>query len=98
MEVFKRCMFDILNGFAGVLCLIDDSLVYSSVSEEEHDDKVQKVLNCLKDAGINLTPKKCLFCKSSMKFSGHIINEQYVHPDRNYIQDILELPAPTCLC
>ena len=95
-DIFQRCMFDILDGLDGVVCHMDDLLVYSSVSEEEHDDRVCKVLKRLKDAGMTLNPKKCLFCRSSVKFLGHIISEQGVHPDPNRIQDILELPAPTC--
>ena len=56
-----------------------------------------RFLKRLKDAGMTLNPKKCLFCKSSVKFLGHIISEQGVHPDPNRTQDILELPAPTCI-
>ena len=37
-----------------------------------------------------------MFCKGSVKFLGHIISKQGVHPDTKRIQDILELPASTC--
>ena len=96
-DIFQRCMFYTLDGLNGVVCHMGDLLVYSSVSEEEHDDGVHKVLKRLKDAGMTLYSKKCLFCKSSVKFLGHIFSEQGVHPDPNRIQDILELFAPTCM-
>ena len=35
-EHFKRCMSDILQGLEGVVCLIDDILVYGK-TQEEHD-------------------------------------------------------------
>lgn len=96
-DIFQRCMFDILDGLDGVVCHMDDLLVYSAVSEEEHDDRVRKVLQRLEDVGMTLNPKKCLFCKKSVKFLGHMISEQGIHPDPNRIKDILELPDPTCI-
>lgn len=47
-DIFQRCRFDILDGLNDEEYHIDDILVYSTVSEKNHDDNVYKVLNHLK--------------------------------------------------
>ena len=40
--------------------MIDDVLVYGS-SYNEHDERLDKVLNHLQDAGVTLNKEKCQF-------------------------------------
>ena len=47
-DIFQRCMFDIFHRLVGVVCHVDNLLVYSFVSEDEHNDRMCKVKNvCL---------------------------------------------------
>ena len=52
-EVFQRQMSDILSDLPGVLCHIDDIVVFGS-TPEEHDSRLIAVLERLKAAGVTL--------------------------------------------
>jgi hypothetical protein len=43
---FQKMMGKILHGLQGVVCFIDDCIVYGN-TKEEHDARLQAVLSCL---------------------------------------------------
>ena len=53
-------MNEILEGLEGVLCQMDDVLVFGS-SQEEHDTRLAGVLQKIADTGVTLNPDKCVF-------------------------------------
>ena len=93
-ELFQKRMSTMLEGLLGVLCLMDNVLVYGQDQEdaEDHDKKLEAVLLRIQSAGVILNPDKCEFSKDQLKFLGHIINKR---ADPAKIQAILDLPAPS---
>ena len=87
-------MSQILSGLPGVVCMIDDILVFGQ-SQQEHDQRLDSVLKIISKAGITLNSEKCEFSKNSVKFLGHVIDEVGIHPDPNKVQAILDIKAPT---
>ena len=73
-----------LEGLQGVLCLMDDVLVYGW-DQKDHEQS----------AGVTLNPDKCEFSKDQLKFLGHIINKDGVRADPAKIQAILDLQPPS---
>ena len=59
-ELFQRSMSELLAGREGVLCYIDDVIVFSS-DTQEHDARLQVVLKMMQDVGITLNKGKCEF-------------------------------------
>ena len=59
-------MNEILDGLEGVVCMMDDTLVHGR-TQEEHDQRLQAVLQCLTSAGITLNKQKCLFSVNRVK-------------------------------
>ena len=57
-EIFQREMQKVIVGLDGVLCHTDDILVFGK-DQEEHDGRMQKVLQRLQEAGITLNREKC---------------------------------------
>ena len=94
-DIFQRCMADILDGLDGVICHMDDLLVFSTVSETEHDKRLRIVLKRLSDAGMTLNYDKCQFSQQSLIFLGHLISTRGVSPDPGRVEDILKLSDPT---
>ena len=66
-EHFQKQMSKILAGLEGVLCLIDDVLVYGK-DQKEHDERLKAVLERLEAAGITLNQTKCEFNQRTLKF------------------------------
>ena len=72
-ELFWHCMNSMLSGLSGVLCLMDDVLIFGK-DQTEHDERLEKVLKRIDLQGSHLTLNKCEFSKSELKFLGHIVN------------------------
>ena len=63
-EHFQRRMSETLSGLDGVVCLVDDVLVYGK-SQQEHDQRLNAVLQCLTEAGLTLSREKSEFRKKT---------------------------------
>ena len=59
-ELFQRRINVILEGLGGVLCHMDDVLVYGT-NQIEHDARLRAVMKRLEAAGKTLTSDKCEF-------------------------------------
>ena len=81
-EHFQKRMSQILEGLDGVLCQMDDVLLFGK-NKEEHDVRLRAALEKLEAAGVTLNEEKCEFEKSRLLFLGHIIDEQGIHADPN---------------
>ena len=68
-EYFQKRMSSILAGLEGVVCLIDDILVFGQ-SQSEHDNSLQYTLERVQNAGVTLNYEKCVFSQNSVKFLG----------------------------
>ena len=93
-EYFQKQMSDVIAGLEGVVCLIDDLLVYGR-TQEEHDQRLVAVLDRIKCAGATLNAEKCEFSKSSIKFLGQIVNGDGIKPDPEKVKAITEMKEPT---
>ena len=86
-------MSSILNGLDGVVCLMDDILIYGS-NQEEHDQRLEATLNKLEKAGVTLNQDKCEFAKTTMKFLGHIVGAEGIKPDPDKVKAITSMLPP----
>ena len=73
-------MGEILNGLEGVVCLLDDVLVYGE-TPQEHDERLMIALKMISKAGLALSREKCEFNKPSIKFLGQLVDGTSVKLD-----------------
>ena len=92
-EHFQRRMFDILTGLEGVVCMVDDVLVHGRTIEE-HDERLDKVLKRLQEAGLTLNKQKCRFSQSQVKFLGQVVDREGIRPDPDKVRAIREVRPP----
>ena len=93
-EHFQKRMNEILSGLPGVVCLIDDVLVYGS-TQEEHDKHLQAALERIQSAGATLNKEKCEFGKTTIKFLGHIITPEGISPDPSKTTAVKNMKQPS---
>jgi hypothetical protein len=86
-------MTEILEGLKGQVCLIDDVLIYGK-DQEEHDQRLAAVLDRLAERGVTLNIKKCQFKKTTLKFLGHVLDENGVRPDPEKTEAIQQMQPP----
>ena len=93
-EHFQKRMSQILAGLDGVLVLIDDILVFGK-DQEEHDARLEAVLQRLKTANDTLNREKCEFSKPHITFLGHYIDKDGIRQDPEKTDAITKMKSPT---
>ena len=93
-EIFQRQMNNILSRLPGVLCHVDDILVFGK-DAEEHECRLQAVLNQLRAAGVTLNKDKCQFYQSSITFLGHVIDKNGISADPKETTAIQAMKPPS---
>ncbi|UYV69742.1 K02A2.6-like [Cordylochernes scorpioides] len=93
-EYFQKVMSIILQGMDGVMCYLDDILIFASDSKT-HDRILRLVLRKLKEAKVTLNKAKCVFGVPRINFLGHILDEDGIRPNPAKIEAVAEMPAPT---
>ena len=92
-EHFQRRMSDLLSDLEGVVCMMDDILVYGRTTEE-HDERLVRVLHKLRQAGLTLNRDKCQFSQTQVKFLGQVIDGSGVRPDPEKVRAIQNVQPP----
>ena len=93
-EHFQRRISEILQSLEGVVCLIDDILIYGK-TQEEHDKRLTTVLQKIAAAGITLNVEKCEIAKTQVKFLGQLIDKQGIYPDPGKVSAVKNMKAPS---
>lgn len=85
---------DILDDYA--TAYLDDVLIYSSDSKDDHVRKTREVLQRLQDAGLYLDIGKCNFGVTEVKYLGFIVEAgREIRPDPEKIATIRTWEPPT---
>ena len=85
-------MSQVLDGLEGVICMIDDVLVFGATNEE-HECCLLTVFQCIDQAVITLIKAKCQFCKINVRFCRYVIDSEGIHPDLSKTEALANLPA-----
>ncbi|UYV80387.1 K02A2.6-like [Cordylochernes scorpioides] len=92
-EIFQRKMTQLLGNIEGVVCFMDDIVVYGS-SLEEHNERVRQVLKKIQEEGMTLNPEKCQFGVKTVKFLGHTLSSEGLFIDEEKLDAITKMEAP----
>ena len=95
-EFYLKKMSHILSDLTGVVCMMDNLLVFGK-TQEEHDLRLEAVLQKISAAGITLNLDKCQFSTDAVKFLGHVIDRAEIHPDPDKLHAIQQMQAQRTL-
>ena len=92
---FQRYINDVLHEYLldFVSAYIDDILIFSE-TRQEHEKHVRKVLQKLREAGLQIDIEKCAFFQRSIKYLGLIISTDGIQMDPEKLAAIADWPAP----
>ena len=93
-EHFQKRMNAILERLPGVLCMMDDIIIFGA-SSEQHDERVRAVSRRLEDNGVTLNIAKGEFAKSSITYLGHVVTADGIKADPAKVQAVKEMPQPS---
>lgn len=92
---FERMIDSVLRGlkWRTCLCYLDDIVVFSRTFEE-HLLRLEEVLQCLSNAGLQLNKKKCRFGARRIKVLGHLVDSAGIRPDPDKLKAVSDFPQP----
>ena len=96
---FQRIMDCSLKGLCLTCCVcyIDDVVVYSSGSFEDHLVKLRAVLRALRVVGFSGNPAKCKFAQREVVFLGHRVADGKVFPLEDKVKAMMDYKRPRSL-
>lgn len=97
-STFQRLMDTVLTNLDHEICLayLDDIIVFSS-NPESHLERLQRLFDRLREAGLKLKPSKCHILQREVSFLGFRVNNSGVGTDPDKITAIRDWPVPTNL-
>lgn len=94
--IFQRILSNILRKYKlteFAVNFIDDILIFSR-SYSEHINHLSQLLDAIEKEGFRLKFTKCRFATNSVKYLGHIIEDNTVKPVRDNLISIRDFPIP----
>lgn len=92
-EVFQACFQRMFSDPEGVIVYIDNILIWGK-NKEEHDMRLDKVLQRIRENGVKLNYEKCKIGVTEVNYVGHIFSKDGLKPDDEKIRAILEMKKP----
>ena len=92
--IYQRVMDHMLKSTPGV-CVYLYYVLISGSTEQEHLDRLNRVLALMSERGFRGAKETCAFQQCEVSYLGHMIDMNGLHPLKNRMEDIVNAPAPT---
>ena len=95
-EYFQKRMDKILQGLPGVLCHMDDILIWGR-NKKEHDARLFAVLQRLSQANLTLNSDKFEFARAQIEYLGQIVDSSAggIRKDPAKVKAIVDMETPS---
>jgi hypothetical protein len=93
-DIFQEKMSELMQGLEFARAYIDDLLVITTGSFEEHLDHLEQVLTRLNAAGLKVNTTKSFFGRTELEYLGYWITQKGVKPLSKKVEAITNLAAP----
>ena len=93
-DIFQENMSDLFRGFDYVREYIDDLLVTTNGTFEDHLEKVGSVLKKLQKAGLKVNANKSNFCQHEVEYLGYLITRNGIKPQPKKVEAIHNMASP----
>ena len=79
-DIFQEKMSTLMQDLEFVRAYIDDLLVITKGSLDDHLEKLDEVLARLHEAGLKVNAKKSFFARAELEYLGYWITRDGIHP------------------
>ena len=93
-DMFQNTMDDLMGNLECARVCIDDILITSNGTFEDHMQKLNTVLARLETAGFRANVRKCFFADDELEYLGYILTKEGVKPQPKKVEATLWLQAP----
>jgi hypothetical protein len=89
-----RIMYELLGYIPNIQVYLDDILITSNGTFEEHAEIMEQVLDILQKANFRANLRKCYFGESKIDYLGYGITRDGIQPQPKKVKAILKLSPP----
>ena len=93
-DIFQAEMMKLMEALEYVRAYIDDLLVITRGTLEDHLEKLREVHRRLRGAGLKLNAAKSFFCTHEIEYLSYILTREGIKPQPKKVQAILALNPP----
>ena len=93
-DIFQEIMSNMMGDLEFTSTYIDDILIVSDGTFEDHLKKVKQVLDRLQKANFRANVRKCYWGESSIEYLGYQISRQGIQPQPKKVEAIQRLKEP----
>jgi hypothetical protein len=93
-DIFQRIMYELLGDITNIQVYLDDILITSNGTFEEHATVMEKVLHILQKANFRADLRKCYFGESKIDYLGYETTRDGIQPQPKKVEAILKLSPP----
>ena len=93
-DIFQAYMGELLGDLEHVRAYIDDLLIISKGTYEDHLEKLEEVFKRLQEAGVKVNAVKSAFMQTELEYLGYWITRQGVQPMPNKVKAIHNIAPP----
>ena len=93
-DIFQEKMSELIADLEHVRTYIDDLLVISNGTYEDHLIKLDKVLKRLREAGLKVNAKKSFFAESKLEYLGFLITRNGIMPLPKKVEALQNIAVP----
>jgi len=94
-DIFQEKMSKLMQDLEFARAYLDDLLVISKGSFEEHLKFLEQALTRLSEAGLKVNISKSTFCKHDLEYLGYYISRKGIQPITKKVEAILKIATPT---
>ena len=95
VDIFQEIMSNMMGDLEYTSTYLDDILIVSDGSFEDHLQKVKNVLDHLQKANFRVNVRKCFWGEASIEYLGYQITRQGIQPQPKKVEVIQQLKEPT---
>lgn len=92
LQTFQRFIHEVLSGLPFIF-VYEDDLIAARKSPQEHTPRLRLLFERLRDYGLTMNVRKCIFGVTYFDFLGHRIPRACIQPLHSNVQVFLGLPA-----
>lgn len=93
-DIFQEKMSGLMEGLEFIRTYLDDLLIITNGSYEDHLSKVDQVFQRLSEAGLRVNITKCSFASQELEYLGYLLTRDGIKPIAKKVEAILRLKAP----
>jgi hypothetical protein len=93
-DIFQEKMSDLMQHLDFVRTYLDDLLVISSGTLDDHLEKIEVVFKWLSDKGLRINAEKSTFCAEEIEYLGSWISKSGIQPIPKKVEAIKNMVHP----